>query len=119
MKKSHAPVFWLLFGAGGMLAALFGVGMVWLTGLAGPRGWSTAPDLLDYDRLIAWLAHWPAMLGLWAFVALLAWHGVHRILCSLHDVGIPKDLKAKVLGYGLAAAVSLWSAWSLLQVPHS
>ena len=24
MKRSHAPIFWLLFGGGGMLAALLG-----------------------------------------------------------------------------------------------
>ena len=32
--RSNQPVFWLLFGAGGMLSALFGVGLVFVTGIA-------------------------------------------------------------------------------------
>jgi fumarate reductase subunit D len=35
MKRSIAPIFWLLFGAGGMLAALTGPALVLITGLAG------------------------------------------------------------------------------------
>ena len=38
MKRSIAPVFWLLFGAGGMLAALAGPALVLITGLAAPTG---------------------------------------------------------------------------------
>jgi len=38
MKRSIAPIFWLLFGAGGMLAALTGPAMVLITGLAAPTG---------------------------------------------------------------------------------
>ena len=37
LKRSNAPVFWLLFGAGGMLSALFGTALVFLTGIATPR----------------------------------------------------------------------------------
>jgi fumarate reductase subunit D len=28
MKRSNAPIFWLLFGAGGMLSALLGTALV-------------------------------------------------------------------------------------------
>ena len=34
MKRSNAPVFWLLFGAGGMLSALLGAMLVFITGIA-------------------------------------------------------------------------------------
>ena len=33
MKRSNAPIFWLLFGAGGMLSALLGTALVLITGL--------------------------------------------------------------------------------------
>ena len=31
LKRSHDPVFWLLFGAGGMIAALIGPMLAWLS----------------------------------------------------------------------------------------
>ena len=87
MTRSHAPIFWLLFGAGGMLAALFGPALVWLTGFSGA-------EMLSYAHAGA-VAH--SILGklfLFFCVALFAWHAAHRILCSLHDVGIHKGLGA-------------------------
>ena len=39
MRRSNAPVFWLLFGAGGMLSALLGAALVSITGIAAPLGW--------------------------------------------------------------------------------
>jgi len=38
-KRAIAPMFWLLFGAGGMLAALFGPALIILTGIMAPHGW--------------------------------------------------------------------------------
>ena len=38
MKRSNAPIFWLLFGAGGMLSALLGTALVYITGFAAPLG---------------------------------------------------------------------------------
>ncbi|MEI6722867.1 MAG: fumarate reductase subunit D, partial [Betaproteobacteria bacterium] len=32
MKRSNAPIFWSLFGAGGMLSALTGPALVFITG---------------------------------------------------------------------------------------
>ena len=34
MKRSNAPIFWLLFGAGGMLSALLGSMLIFITGIA-------------------------------------------------------------------------------------
>jgi len=39
MRKSNEPVFWLLFGAGGVVAAFLVPSLVVLTGIAGPAGW--------------------------------------------------------------------------------
>ena len=44
MKRSNAPIFWLLFGAGGMLAALLGPVLVAITGIAVPLGWPLRAD---------------------------------------------------------------------------
>lgn len=47
-KRSVAPVFWLLFGAGGMLSALFGPALIILTGFVIPRGWGLPANFGDF-----------------------------------------------------------------------
>ena len=116
MKRSNAPIFWLLFGAGGMLAALLGTMLVFITGLAVPLGFTLRPGLMGYPRMLAF-AHNPiAKLFLLAVIALFAWHAVHRILCSLHDIGIHKGLLAKSVCYGGALFISLVAGTHLLML---
>jgi fumarate reductase subunit D len=110
MTRSHAPIFWLLFGAGGMLAALAGPALVYIT------GWMGGPELLSYAN-VAGVAH--SLAGkafLFFVVALFSWHAAHRILCSLHDVGIHKGLAAKCLCYGVAGSISIAAGVALAAV---
>ena len=58
MKRSNAPIFWLLFGAGGMLAALLGTMLVFITGIAVPTGWTLSPELMSYTRMQTFAQHW-------------------------------------------------------------
>ena len=71
MRRSHAPVFWLLFGAGGMLSALVGPVLVVITGIAVPLG-LLPPDALDHAHLLALARHPLGKLALLAVVALSA-----------------------------------------------
>lgn len=116
MKRSNAPIFWLLFGAGGMLAALLGTMLVFITGLAVPLGFTLRPDLMSYPRMLAFAQNPVAKLFLLAVIALFAWHAVHRILCSLHDIGIHKGLLAKTICYGGALFISVVAATHLLML---
>ena len=50
MKRSNAPIFWSLFGAGGMLAALIGPALVFITGIAAPHGWLLPRELMNYPN---------------------------------------------------------------------
>ena len=95
MKRSNAPVFWLMFGAGGMLAALFGPALVFLTGFAAPLGWPFGAEFMSYARMHAFAQNWFAKMVLCAVVSLFAWHAVHRIFHSLHDVGIGQDVAVR------------------------
>ncbi len=116
MKRSNAPVFWLLFGAGGMLAALLGTMLVFITGIAAPLGWAPASRLLSYSQMLAFAQH-PAGKGvLFVVIALFAWHAAHRLLHSLHDLGIHKNAAAKLACYGAALGVTLVVAAGLLSV---
>ena len=52
-KRSNAPIFWGLFGAGGMLAALFGPMLVLITGVLVPMGLLLPADTMDYPKMHA------------------------------------------------------------------
>jgi fumarate reductase subunit D len=116
MKRSHAPIFWLLFGGGGMLAALVGVALVFITGLAAPLGIGMPADALNYTRVLAWARHPVGKLLLFGVVMLFAWHAAHRILCTLHDLGMHKGLPAKLACYGSAGVITLVAAYALIAI---
>lgn len=114
MKRSHEPVFWALFGAGGMLSALLAPVLILITGIAVPLGWLPA-ETLSAERLRALLGHPVARLAALALISLFMFHGCHRLLHSLHDLGLPRWRLAPWLFYGaallatLVAAALLWS----------
>jgi len=114
VKRSNAPVFWLLFGAGGMLSALLGPMLVFITGIAVPLGWPLPADLLAYPRMLAFAQGWLGKAFLFVVVALFAWHAMHRIFHSLHDLGIRAGMASKLACYGLALALTVTAAWGLL-----
>ena len=116
MKRSNAPVFWLLFGAGGMLSALLGTALVFITGLAAPLGWPAGERVMSYPHMLALSQHWLGKGLLLVVISLFAWHAVHRIFHSLHDFGIPTGTVAKLLCYGTAMALTLIAAASLLAI---
>lgn len=116
VKRSNAPVFWVLFGAGGMLAALFGPVLVLITGIAAPLGLALPPEVLSYARMLALARHWWGKGFLFIVIALFAWHAVHRIFHSLHDLGIRTGAISKLVCYGAALVITLVSAASLLSL---
>ena len=115
-KRSNAPIFWALFGAGGMLAALVGPVLVLVTGVLVPLGIGFPDGTMSYERVLQFAQHWLGKAFLFAVVMLFAWHAAHRIKVSLHDVGIPAGLGAKLVCYGLAAVVTVVAGWSLLSI---
>jgi len=116
MKRSNAPIFWLLFGAGGMLSALLGTALVFVTGLAAPLGIVVGADWMSYPRALAFAQHWLGKAFLFVVIALFAWHAVHRIFHSLHDVGVHAGTSAKLVCYGAAAVLTVVAAVGLLTI---
>ena len=117
LKRSNAPIFWLLFGAGGMLSALFGTALVFITGIAAPLGWPFGPQPAELPARARVLAELDRQ-GLRSsrVIALFAWHAVHRIYHSLHDLGIPTGALAKLVCYGGALLITVVAAYSLLSI---
>jgi fumarate reductase subunit D len=116
MKRSNAPIFWLLFGAGGMLSALLGTMLVFITGIAVPLGWPLRSDTMSYPFMLAFARSWVGTPFLFAVIALFAWHAVHRIFHSLHDIGVHTGMAAKLVCYGVAAVITVVVAVSLLSL---
>ena len=107
------PLAWLLFSAGGVLAALGLPVLVFLFGLAFPLGWIAPPD---YAHLVALVRPVPVRLAIWMFCVLSLLHWAHRFRYTLYD-GLQVKMKrtVAVLCYGaalvgaLAAVVAVWS----------
>jgi fumarate reductase subunit D len=116
MKRSNAPIFWLLFGAGGMLSALLGCALIYITGIAVPLGWSPPGDATSYPRMLALAQHGLGKAFVFVVIALFAWHAVHRVFHSLHDLGLRTGAVAKLVCYGGAAVITGVAAASLLLI---
>jgi len=114
MKRSNEPIFWSLFGAGGMLAALIGPALVFITGIAVPFGVILAPDTMSYGNMLALSQHWLGKCFLLAVIALFMWHAAHRIAILLHDFGVHAVTMVKLLCYGLAFVGTVITAYTLL-----
>ena len=113
MKRSWQPPFWLLFGAGGMLSALVGWALVLVTGIAGPLG---LVDWMAPARMHAFAASAIGKAFIFVVIALMLWHGVHRIFHTLHDFGVHAGAAAFVACYGLALAGTVAAAVALLAI---
>lgn len=111
MAKSNDPLPWSLFAAGGMVAALLMPITVVFTGFAVLAGWITTEQF-------AHLVHHPlARLYLFVLIFLSLFHGGHRTLLTLVDMGLKamRPLLA-VLLYGAAIVGTIWSAVLLVKL---
>ena len=112
LKRSNKPVFWSLFGAGGMLSALIGPMLIYMTGIAVPLGWLQ----FDYAHAAFVAGNWIGKAAIFAVIALFLFHGCHRAYHCLHDLGIHVGPGLNAAFHGFAAAGSLAAAILLLAI---
>jgi len=115
-KRSNAPIFWALFGAGGMLSAVLGPMLVFITGIAVPLGLLLPADTMSYPKMLAFAQNWIGKGFILAIIVLFLWHAAHGLFHSLHDIGIHAGTGAKLICYGLAMAATIIAAYALLAV---
>ena len=113
MKRSNKPIFWSLFGAGGMLSALIGPMLVFLTVVAVPIG-LVSKDAMDYQRVLAFAQSWVGKILILVVISLFLFHGLHRLYHTLHDFGVHIGPGAKAVHHGLAIVGTLVAAYLLL-----
>lgn len=114
LKRSNKPIFWSLFGAGGMLAALIGTMLVFITGVAVPAGFVLPHDAMSYANMMALAQHWLGKVFIVAVISLFLFHGCHRMYHCLHDVGIHVGPGIKAAFHGFAALGTVIAAYLLL-----
>ena len=107
---------WLLFSAGGVLAALLLPILLFLFGLAFPLGWLAPPG---HAHLLAVLRHPLTRIVLFLLCLLALFHGAHRFRYTLYDGLQIKHLNELInlLCYGGAVVGSVVAAYLLWQVP--
>lgn len=115
-RRTIAPVFWLLFGAGGMLAALFGPALILITGVMIPQGWGLPAQLGDYANVLAFARNPFGKLVLLVVIALLFWHAAERLFLTLKDMRAAPVPVLRWATYGVAALLSLLTIALLLAV---
>ena len=115
-ERSHEPIFWSLFGAGGVLSALVGPALILITGVLAPLALLLPADAMRYENVLALARNPFGKLALLAVVALFLFHGCHRVLHSLHDLGMHAGRGAAVFFYGFATAGSLVCAALLFAI---
>lgn len=100
--RSNEPVFWSLFGAGGLVVAFILPMLIFITGIAVPLG--IMPEgVMAYERMSAFASSLTGKLFIFLVISLTLWHGFHRIFLSLHDLGITwGHMFFKWLLYGIA-----------------
>src|SRR5213593_5251396 len=104
MPRSITPFLWLLFSAGGTVAALLFPIHILLTGLAVPLGWVNAPS---YESVLGLVRNPVTRLYLFVFISLPLFHWAHRFRYTLYDGLQVKHLTA-LIGTVMAAYL-LWT----------
>ena len=115
MKRSNKPIFWSLFGAGGMLSALIGPMLVFLTVVAVPLG-LVSKQTMDYPRALAFAQSGIGKLALLVVISLFLFHGMHRLYHVLHDFGVHVGPGRRALFHGVAIAGTLAAAALLVVI---
>jgi fumarate reductase subunit D len=112
-KRPIEPFLWLLFSAGGTLAAMLMPALIVLFGLAFPLGWIAPPS---YDAIHSLVGHPLARLTLFVLSFLGLLHGAHRFRYTLYDGLQIKHLNEiiDVLCYGGAVLGSVMAAYLLI-----
>jgi fumarate reductase subunit D len=108
-RRSTEPLAWLLFSAGGVLAALVLPILVFLFGLAFPLGWLSPPS---YQHLLGLVRPPIVRLALWVVCVLSLLHWAHRFRYTLYDGLQVKHLDEVInlVCYGGAIAGSVAAA---------
>lgn len=100
---SSEALWWALFSAGGVMAALFVPAIIFVTGFLLPSDPDTA-----YERIHGVVSWWPVRIVLVGVLVFSFFHCAHRVRHTLMDLGLrDQEAALKWLCYGAALAGSV------------
>ena len=102
--RSNEPMLWGLFGFGGMVAAFALPSLITCLIIAGFSDGHTGFHILET------MSHWWGAGALFIIVFGAAFHSIHRIYHTMHDLKMHTNLMLQVVVYGLALCISLAAA---------
>lgn len=111
MAKSNEPIWWSLFSAGGMVAAMVFPILMVITGILVPSGLA-GDDPLNYERIYSAVNHPLNKLILFAVIVLPLFHWAHRFRFTLVDTGLKSvSTLISILCYGGAITGTIIAAF--------
>lgn len=115
-SRSHEPIAWSLFGAGGMVVAFLLPALVVITGFFIPLGIADS-GASSYARMLSFAQSPLGAVFLLASISLPLFHAAHRIYHGLHDLHVHgPSILMLLLCYGGAAVLSLIALASLFSL---
>ncbi len=117
MTKTFEPLWWSLFSAGGVVAALFMPIMILLSGIAMPLEWfGVGGDVFAYERMRGLVTQPIVQIFLFVLISLPLFHTAHRLHAALSDPWL-KHMESflSVVLYGGAFTGSILTAVMLLR----
>ena len=108
MKKSNEPFWWALFGAGGVLSAMFLPILIFIFGIAIPLG--LLPEV-GFEKLSQFTDLLIVRIFLFALISLSLFHWAHRFRFTLYDGLQVKHLNELIatICYGGAIGISIYA----------
>ncbi len=112
--RSHEPIAWSLFGAGGMVVAFITPVLILISTLLVPLGLADSA-LLSYANVLNLLNTGWGALAIFIVITLQLFHAAHRIYHGLHDLHLKGNATLMLLVfYGGASVLSLVTGVLLL-----
>lgn len=116
-KRSDEPVFWGLFGAGGMWSAIVSPAVILAIGIILP--FSLGSDIMmglatsaTAQSIMAFCHSFLGRLILLFTIILPLWCGMHRLHHTLHDLKVHVPAP-KLVFYGIASIVTLLAIYGI------
>lgn len=114
-RKSNEPIWWSLFAAGGVIAALIIPALILVTGIIIPYVNSGMRQQVNYQTVIPLVSSVVGRIFLFVVISLPLFHWAHRLRYTLADLGVHGARTfIAVFCYGSAIMGALVAAWLVL-----